>query len=194
MRIIGGIAGGFILKAPKGFEVRPTPDLVRQALFNSLGERVNAATVLDLFSGTGAIGLECLSRGARRVVSVERSNRNAGIIRHNLESCALPRDQHEMRVQDVFTAIGQLVIAKEQFDLIVADTPFGEKYVGRRSDSFSQKLLDDARLPSLLAAGGSLLLGHARRDNLSLPPQWQEVKTLKHGDSVFSILNLVSTS
>jgi 16S rRNA (guanine966-N2)-methyltransferase len=189
MRIIGGIAGGFLLKAPKGFEVRPTPDLVRQALFNSLGERVDQATVLDLFSGTGAIGLECLSRGARRVVSVERSNRNAGIIRANLEGAGLPREQHEMRVQDVFTALGQLVAAHEQFDLIIADPPFGEKNVGRRSDSFSQKLLDDSRLLDLLATGGSLFLGHARRDTLSVPSHWQEVKSLKHGDSIITVLN-----
>ena len=64
MRIIGGSAGGAILRAPKGFDVRPTPDLVRQAVFNSLGPRVAGATVLELFAGTGALSLECLSRGA----------------------------------------------------------------------------------------------------------------------------------
>ena len=64
MRIIGGRAGGAILRAPKGLEVRPTPDLVRQAVFNSLGPRVVGARVLELFAGTGALSLECLSRGA----------------------------------------------------------------------------------------------------------------------------------
>ncbi len=77
MRIIGGTAAGLILKAPKGFAVRPTPDRVKLAVFNSLGERVVGAQVLDLFAGTGAMGLECLSRGAKRGVCVEKNPRHA---------------------------------------------------------------------------------------------------------------------
>jgi 16S rRNA (guanine966-N2)-methyltransferase len=188
MRIIGGAAGGFLLKAPKGFEVRPTPDLVRQAVFNSLGPRVQDAVVLDLFSGTGAIGLECLSRGASRVVSVEKANRNAAIIRSNLEQSGLPRDEYEVRVQDVFAVLGQLAAEGAQFDLILADPPFGEKNIGRRSVSLSQKLLDDTRLPALLGPGGRFVLGHARRDTLTVPHVWREVKILKHGDSMMRVL------
>ena len=69
MRITGGHAARRILKAPKGLDVRPTPDLVKQAIFNSLGERVNGARVLELFAGTGALSLECLSRGAVSAVA-----------------------------------------------------------------------------------------------------------------------------
>ena len=72
MRIIGGIAAGRILQVPKGLGVRPTPDLVKQALFNSLGPRILEARVLDLFSGSGALGLESLSRGASQVLSIEK--------------------------------------------------------------------------------------------------------------------------
>ena len=90
MRIIGGSAAGTILKAPKGFEVRPTPDLVRQAVFNSLGPRVAGAAVLELFAGTGALSLECLSRGAARAVCVEKSSRHAQFIRRNLALARLP--------------------------------------------------------------------------------------------------------
>jgi 16S rRNA (guanine966-N2)-methyltransferase len=89
MRIIGGSAGGMLLKAPKGFEVRPTPDLVRQAVFNSLGSRVQAARVLELFAGTGALSLECLSRGAALALCVEKSSRHAQFIRRNLEQARL---------------------------------------------------------------------------------------------------------
>lgn len=188
MRIIGGTAAGLLLKAPKGFDVRPTPDLVRQAIFNSLGPRVERARVLDLFSGTGALGLECLSRGAAEVVSVERSNRHAVFIRENLESTGLPKDHHELRVQDVFTAIAQLGSAGRQFDLIMADPPFGEKNVGRRSNSLSQQLLDNNHLPTMLAANGLFVLGHTRRDTLSIPDTWHEVKSLKHGDSMIRLL------
>jgi 16S rRNA (guanine966-N2)-methyltransferase len=91
MRVIGGTAGGVILRAPKGFDVRPTPDLVRQAVFNSLGARVEGARVLELFAGTGALSLECLSRSAVSAVCVEKSSRHATFIRENLELCHLSR-------------------------------------------------------------------------------------------------------
>ena len=90
MRIIAGRAGGVILRAPKGFEVRPTPDLVRQAIFNSLGQRVGGARVLELFAGTGALSLECLSRGATQALCVEKSSRHAEFIRENLVQSRLP--------------------------------------------------------------------------------------------------------
>src|ERR1700685_64345 len=99
MRITGGKISGRILKVPKGLDVRPTPDLVKQALFNSLGERVLKARVLELFAGTGALSLESLSRGASLAVCVEKSSRHARAIRENLT--ALPAGAIEVRVQDV---------------------------------------------------------------------------------------------
>ncbi len=188
MRIIGGTAAGLILKAPKGFDVRPTPDLVRQAIFNSLGARVAGARVLELFGGTGALSLECLSRDAAHAVCVERAQRHARFIENNLAAAGLPQDRFHLRVQDVFTAIPQLAEAGAQFDLVLADPPFGEKNVGRRSTSLSQQLLDDAHLPRLLAANGLFVLGHTKRDTLTIPPSWQEAKVLKHGDSLMRFL------
>src|SRR5213080_4875288 len=110
MRIIGGTAGGRLLKVPKGFEVRPTPDLVRQAVFNSLGGRVGGARVLELFAGTGALSLECLSRGAVRAVCVEKSDRHAVFLRTNFEAAQLVSATLEVRVQDAFAAIAQLAV------------------------------------------------------------------------------------
>jgi 16S rRNA (guanine966-N2)-methyltransferase len=188
MRIIGGTAAGRLLKVPAGFDVRPTPDLVRQAIFNSLAGRVAGARVLDLFSGSGAIGLECLSRGAGFVVSVEKANRHATMIRQNLAQSGLEAERHSLRIQDVFVAIGQLAGAREEFDLIIADPPFGEKNVGRRSTSLSQGLLDNETLPSLLAADGHFVLGHTKRDTLSIPDRWKEIKEMKHGDSMMRFL------
>src|SRR5262245_62061507 len=101
MRITGGKAARRILKAPKGLEVRPTPDLVKQAVFNSLGARVAGARVLELFAGTGALSLECLSRGAVSAVCVERSSRHAGVLRKNFEIAGFSAHL-ELRVQDVF--------------------------------------------------------------------------------------------
>lgn len=188
MRIIGGQAAGLHLKVPKGYDVRPTPDLVRQAIFNSLGDRVVGARVLDLFSGTGALGLECISRGASSVLSIEKVPRHAAIINQNLIATNLPASQHRTRTQDVFVALQQLAAEGLLFDLITADPPFGEKNVGVRSRSASQKLLDNEYLPKLLEGDGLLVLGHTRRDTLSVPSFWQERRSLKHGDSMIRIL------
>jgi 16S rRNA (guanine966-N2)-methyltransferase len=188
MRIIGGSAAGRILKVPKGYEVRPTPDLVKQAVFNSLGGRVVATRVLELFGGSGALSLECLSRGATSAVCVELSIRHARLIRQNLEDAGLPAERFELRVQDVFTVLPQLAAEGRQFDLVLADPPYGEKNLGRRSESCAQRLLDDATLPRLLAVDGLFVLGHARRDTLTLPEAWGELKTLKHGDSWMRLL------
>lgn len=188
MRIIGGTAAGLLLKVPKGFDVRPTPDLVKQALFNSLGERVLEARVLEFFAGTGALGLECLSRGAAQVVSVEKVNRSARVIRENLASTGLDAARFELRIQDAFTALAQLAGLGRQFELVLADPPYGEKNVGHRSRSFAQQLLDELLLPRLLAPGGLFILGHTKRDTLSLPAGCDEINMLKHGDSVVRFL------
>ena len=163
------------------------PDLVKQAVFNSLGARVVGARVLELFAGTGALSLDCLSRGAASAVCVEKSHRHAGFIRGNAETAGYG-DLLEVRTQDVFPAAHQLVESGRQFDLIFADPPYGEKNIGHRSTSFAQQLLDDASLPRLLAPGGRFILGHARRDTLEIVAPWREVKALKHGDSVMRFL------
>ena len=188
MRITGGQAGRRILKVPKGLAVRPTPDLVKQAVFNSLGARVVGTRVLELFAGTGALSFECLSRGATSAVCVERSARHAEVLRQNGLAAGFAPDSLQVRVQDVFAVLPQLADAGGQFDLILADPPYGEKNVGRRSESFAQQLLDDLRLPKLLAPDGLFVLGHARRDTLEVPPPWREVKLLKHGDSLMRFL------
>ena len=188
MRITGGHAGGRILKVPKGLAVRPTVDRVKQAVFNSLGARVVGARVLELFAGSGALSLECLSRGAVSVLCVELSPKHAEFIRRNASAPEFPPYALEVRTQDVFTVLPQLVVNGRVFDLVLADPPYGEKNVGRRSISSAQKLLDDPNLPKTLAPGGRFVLGHAHRDTLEVPATWREVKLLKHGDSVMRFL------
>lgn len=189
MRITGGRAARRILKVPKGLAVRPTPDLVKQAVFNSLGGRVAGARVLELFAGTGALSLECLSRGAVSALCVEHSARHAAVLRENAQAAGFTPESLPVRVQDAFTVVGQLATEGTHFDLILADPPYGEKNIGRRSTSPAQQLLDDARLPGLLAPDGLLVLGHAKRDTLSLPDWWREKKLLKHGDSIMRFLS-----
>lgn len=191
MRIIGGQAARRVLRVPEGLGVRPMPDKVKLAVFNSLGAFVDGATVLDLFSGTGAIGHECLSRGARQVVSVEKSEKHARFYRRNLELTGLPPSAVELRVMDVFTALPQLATAGRRFDLIIADPPYGEKNVGKRSESLAQRLLDSPDLPHLLQPGGVFVLGHTKRDTLDLGSLWTERKALRHGDTVIRFLEPV---
>ena len=100
----------------------------------------------------------------------------------------LPPGCFRLRVQDVFVALPRLVADGAVFDLIMADPPFGEKNVGRRSTSLSQRLLDDEELPWLLAPDGLFVLGHTKRDTLTLTPAWAEVKEMKHGDSMMRFL------
>ena len=189
MRITGGNAARRILKVPKGLDVRPTPDLVKQAVFNSLGARVEGARVLELFAGSGALSLECLSRGAVAVMCIEKSHRHAEFIRSNADAAGFG-EILEARTQDVFPVMHQLAESGRQFDLILADQPYGEKNVNRRSTSFAQQLLDDPNLPKLIASGGRLVLGHTKRDTLEIVTSWTEVKILKHGDTVMRFLEV----
>ncbi len=188
MRITGGQAARRILKVPKGLDVRPTPDLVKQAVFNALGPRVVGARVLELFAGSGALSLDCLSRGAASALCIEKSHKHAAFIQQNAGS--IPDASLQVRTQDVFTALSQLATNGEQFNLILADPPYGEKNVNRRSESFAQRLLDDPNLPKLLAPGGRFVLGHTKRDTLDIVSPWREAKQLKHGDSVMRFLEL----
>ena len=191
MRITGGNAARRILKVPKGLDVRPTPDLVKQAVFNSLGDRVVGAKVLELFAGSGALSLECLSRGAASAMCIEKSQKHVAFIQQN--ATALSDANLQTRAQDVYTAISQLAANGAHFDLILADPPYGEKNVGRRSESFAQRLLDDENLPKLLAPHGRFILGHTKRDTLDLGTRWHEVKMLKHGDTVMRFFELPRT-
>ena len=190
MRITGGTAARRILRSPGGLEVRPTPDLVKQAVFNRLGAQVLGARVLELFAGTGALTLECLSRGAASALCVEKAHRHARLLRHNFQLAGFPRESLQLRVQDAFRALAQLAGENVQFDLIMADPPYGEKNLDRRSTSLAQQLLDNESLPRVLADQGTLVLGHSKRDTLSLPDIWQETKLLKHGDSIMRFLKV----
>lgn len=188
MRIIGGMAAGQRLEVPPGLDVRPMPDKVKLAVCNSLGPVVEGARVLDLFAGTGALGLELLSRGGVALLSVERSPRHGQFYRRNLASSGLTTAGVELRIQDVFTVLPQVRADGRRFDLVIADPPYGEKNVGRRSTSLAQRLLDSPDLPALVAEGGRLILGHAKRDRLEIPSTWRDLRQLNHGDTIVRFL------
>ena len=186
MRVTGGQWAGRTLTVPPGLGVRPTPDKVRQAIFNSLGPWILDCTVLDLFAGSGALSFECLSRGAASALCVEKSAKHASYIRRNAKVLETKVD---VRVQCAMQAVKQLAEAGRAFDFVCADPPYGDKTApGKRSESWAQKLLDEAALVKILNPDGRLLVGHTKRDAVEIPAPWHEHKTLKHGDTWIRIL------
>jgi 16S rRNA (guanine966-N2)-methyltransferase len=129
MRITAGRAKGTHLRGPRA-GVRPTADRVKDALFNSLAPRLPGARVLDLFAGTGALGIEALSRGAERAVFVERDARAAAAIRANLAAAHL-QDTGRVRRGAVDTEVGALEREGAEFDLVVLDPPYGQDLQAR---------------------------------------------------------------
>ncbi len=121
MRIITGTARGARLKAPRGLRTRPTADRVRESLFSILGTRVAGRQVLDLFAGTGSLGLEALSRGARRAVFVDRAT--AAVLRDNAAHTHL-EEKAQILGSDVFAALERFAASGERFGLVFCDPPY----------------------------------------------------------------------
>ncbi|MBR6452223.1 MAG: 16S rRNA (guanine(966)-N(2))-methyltransferase RsmD [Lachnospiraceae bacterium] len=126
MRVIAGSARRLLLKAPQGLETRPTADKYKETLFNVLAPYLYADTeFLDLFAGSGAIGIEALSRGVKHAVFVERSKKAAECIEENLKNTHL-RDQAQVMTEDVFSALSRLS-GKHVFGIVFLDPPFGQE-------------------------------------------------------------------
>lgn len=181
MRIIAGIAKGMLLATPRGGGVRPTSDRVREAIFSSLGDRVIGADVLDLFAGTGAIGLEAASRGARSVVFVENSRPALESLRKNIETFRSNRDVScDLTIfgWDAVAQLRKLRADDRKFSLIFADPPYGQA---------AATLLADESLPSLISTGGVFVLESAKRDKLITPGPWKLSRAAVYGDTQVSI-------
>jgi len=148
MRVIAGELKGRRLVAPRGWKVRPTSDRVREAIFSALGSRVEGASVLDLYCGTGALAIEALSRGAARAVLVDRDTRPA---LGNVEQLGLGGRTELIRA-DAGRWLDQVSGRPEtgRFDLIFVDAPY------RLADRVAQDL--NTHLPRLLAAGGRAIV------------------------------------
>jgi len=123
VRIVAGVARGRRLVAPPGTATRPTGDKVRGALFNVLGQFFEGGRVLDLYSGTGALALEALSRGCERAVCVESDRRAADCIRRNAATCGL-EDRVQVRCEPVARALARSGLGP--FDLVFLDPPYRE--------------------------------------------------------------------
>ena len=128
MRVIAGTAKGHQLYAPKGIETRPITAKIKEALFNIWQDGIHGADFLDLFAGSGSIGIEALSRGADHVVFVDKSRKAVEIIKKNLEICGF-RSGYNIYQDDVFRRIGWLEKNEVMFDIIYLDPPFTEERI-----------------------------------------------------------------
>jgi 16S rRNA (guanine966-N2)-methyltransferase len=158
MRVIAGDLKGQRLVAPKGWKVRPTSDRVREAIFSTLGERVQGAAVLDLYCGTGALAIEALSRGAERAVLVDRDTRPA---LGNVQRLGLS-ERAELVRADVGRWLGQVSPASfaGKFDLVFVDAPY------KLADRVAQDL--NTHLPKLLSSGGRAVVESGARRPLRI--------------------------
>jgi 16S rRNA (guanine966-N2)-methyltransferase len=173
MRVVAGSAGGIQLAVPKR-GVRPTMDRVKAAIFSSLADRIPGACVLDLFAGTGALGIEALSRGAGSVVFVDEDRQSISAIKKNLAKTKL---QGRVRQQEVFRFLQQ-ADPREKFDIIFADPPYDKP---ESDESFTEKLLSNRQLADLLEPGGIFVLEKRPDENLPDIEPWEIVRARTYG-------------
>lgn len=174
MRVIGGELGGRQLLAPKGWKVRPTPERVREAIFSALGD-ISGFHVADLYCGTGALGIEALSRGAATAVLIDRDTRLAAGNVHNLDLTGRTR---LIRAE----ASSWIATAGERFDLVFADPPY-------RFDPAQAEELDRA-LPGTLKPGGRVILECEARRPLELP-SLDAVRERRYGRTLVTFLRSI---
>jgi 16S rRNA (guanine966-N2)-methyltransferase len=176
VRVIAGSLGGRRLRAPRGARTRPTADRVREAVFAML-EPVAGARVLDLYAGSGALGIEALSRGAASAVFVERDGRALAVLRANLTAFGLLPGGAEVRGGEALLALRSARERGETYDLIFIDPPY------EKAPQLVQAL--SAGVPPLLAPGGRVVLESDRRAplELGLPPLRQR----SYGDTLITI-------
>ena len=178
MRIISGTSRGRRLSTLRGDALRPTSDRVKESIFNILGGEIEGKVILDLFAGTGNLGIEALSRGARKAIFVEKGKEALKVIHRNLLQCGL-MDQSEIISEDVNRAIVFLQRRKESFDLILMDPPYEKGWV--------QKTLSSLISNPIFHEGSIMVIEHSRREPLPEKIEgWMLIRHRKIGDTVVS--------
>lgn len=180
MRIISGSLKGKKLFSPKKQTLRPTSDRVKETIFNVLGGVIDGKVVLDLYAGTGNLGIEALSRGAKRAVFVEKGRQAIRLIERNLEQCGF-KINSEIISKDVNRAIGILKSKGEFFDLIIMDPPYERGLI--------EKTLRKLQSERIYHNDSILVIEHNRREPLSENNYgWQLFRQIKIGDTLISFL------
>lgn len=192
MRITGGILCGRRIRVPKAV-IRPTQDRVREALFSMLGDRVRRSGFLDLFAGSGAVGLEAWSREAELVCWVESDPCVLSVLKQNVRQ--LCNKQVRIYSEDAVRFLKK-GLADRQFDIIFADPPYGrrergpktgkKKEVKKRGRTRLDEILNAIRHGDMLAPGGLFIMEHASDEDLTRHEGWQLVNDKAYGDTKLS--------
>jgi 16S rRNA (guanine966-N2)-methyltransferase len=181
MRLTGGDGKGRRLaEPPKG--VRPTSGRAKEVLFQLISDRIDEATVLDLFAGTGALAIEAIARGAAQAVLVELDRKAIGAIKSNLDRCQFV-EKATIVPGDVLKKIPFIKKSNSPFDIIFADPPY--------ADEVFEKTMDLIRINELLVQGGVVIFESARKNRLNLPSGWDEVDTRTIGDTELHFFQIV---
>ncbi len=158
MRIISGACRGRKLVQIQGKDIRPTSDRVKEALFNILGPSIRNKRVLDMFAGTGALGLEALSRGAQSAVFVDAAQSSCNVIKKNIEMCRMV-DQARIICHDLIHA--SLPVFHQSFDLIFMDPPYNKGYPEQVSGKHG--------FSELIAPGAIIVVEQSAKEPLNIP-------------------------
>lgn len=182
MRVIAGKYKGRQLKCPKGLAIRPAPDRLKEALFNILQHQMDGAVVLDVCAGTGAMGIEALSRGAHRVMFVDSWPPAVEVLRENLRHCGVDSNYHILR-RDALVALKHLTSEGARFDLVFFDPP----YASELYESVMAVLGEG----SLLHPDGLVIVMHHSKKTLAEEyGDTHRVRTVKQGENVLSFYAL----
>lgn len=176
MRIVAGSLGGRRLETPKGGGIRPTADRVREALFSIIAGRVARSTVLDLFAGTGALGLEALSRGASQAIFVDQSQEAVRLVRSNIARCGVA-DRAAVIHASAEAALRQLTKLGRLFQLIFLDPPYAKGILDRVLP----------RVVPIADEGALVVAEHGAKELLPerLGP-WRRIDERRYGDTAIS--------
>lgn len=173
MRVLGGNKKGQRLKVSKK-GIRPTKGIVREAIFNIIGDRIQKAKILDIFAGSGALGIESLSRGARHCVFIEKRPK---ILVENIEKTSLD-DLSEIISNDFRKSL--MRIKNQCFDLIFLDPPYHTNYLDKALKMISNY--------ELLCKGGMIIAEHSPQTDVDLPGEFKTINKKRYGDTEVSFI------
>jgi 16S rRNA (guanine966-N2)-methyltransferase len=179
--VISGSLKGKRLFSAKGLSLRPTSDRVKEAIFNILQDCFFGQNVLDLFAGTGALGIEALSRGARSALFIEESPKSLEALRKNIEACKLT-EQTEVLAKDAKTGIKILDARRESFGLIFLDPPYGK--------GLADRTLKTLAASSILLPDSIIVAEHSLRDEFQPIPPLQQVDRRRYGSTQVSFFRI----
>ncbi len=176
MRVITGKARGVVLKTPEGLQTRPTSDRVKEALFSILQFDIPGTRVLDLFGGTGQLGIEAISRGANSAVFVDASDKACKLIKENLRRCKMEQQGSVVRCD----YMEYLSKCRDRFDIVLLDPPYAEVFLENSLKKLSE--ID------ILKSGGIIVAERPVEKELSLTlPGFQRSKDYKYGKTLITL-------